>query len=213
MAITLIDYEKLAGRQNDPLFKGLIEDLLRASDLMGVVPIKDVDGMQVTGKRWQTLPSVAFRKIGGGYTESTGNTEDIAETLVLLGGDVKVDRVFTKVKNAVQNPLEVAMRMKAQAIAFQFNDSFINGDPAVNPDSFGGVKVRASNMPSARAAIWLDTNSNGTGTSLKVLADSASRQKFLDALHDAVKYSNATHLLLNEQSYQGVGKVLRREGL
>ena len=206
MTVTLIDYAK---QSKDPLRKGFIMDLLRYSDLLKVVPFETVDGLQVSGTRWQTLPSAAFRRIGAGYTESTGTTEDVVETLVALGGDVKIDRFLTGNGNVIEDPLTTQMRMKAKSVAFKFNDAFINGDAASDPDSFEGLKKRNSNMP-ARMTIDLAN----AGDSLKVLAGSTQEHQFVDAIHQAVKYvDGATHILCNEATWLGLGQVARRLNL
>lgn len=206
MAVTLVDYAK---QSKDPLRKGFIMDLLRFSDLLKIVPFETVDGLSVSGTRWQTLPAAAFRRIGTGYTESTGNVEDIAETLVALGGDVKIDRFLTGNGNVIEDPLTTQMRMKAKAVAFKFNDAFINGDQAVDADSFEGLKKRVSNMP-ARMTIDLAA----AGDSLKVLASSTTEHQFIDAIHQAVKFvDGATHIFLNETVYLGFGQVARRLNL
>ena len=203
MADTLVDYFKAS---KDAAQKGFIADLLRYSDLMKVVPFAGHDDLQVTGSRWQTLPSVGFRKYGGGYTESTGKTEPVSETIALLGGDVKIEKIGAK-KN-----LKTQMDMKAQAVAFEFNWYFVNGDHASYPDGFEGMKKRVANMPS-RQTLYLDSAGNGTGDALKVLASSANEHSWIDALHKAAKRSSATHWLCNEDTYIGFGQVLRRLGL
>lgn len=199
MATTLNDYLKST---DSALKKGFISDLLRYSNLLKVVPFAKEDGLQVTGTRWKTLPTAGNRKYGGGYTEGTGTVEPVSETMAFLGGDVKIEKVGAK-KN-----LKTQMDMKAQAVAFAFNSAFVNGDVASNPDGFDGVKKRVGNMP-ARQSIDLAS----AGDSLKVLADSASRQAWIDALHKAIKYSGATHLICNETVELGFGQVYRREGL
>lgn len=108
MTVTLIDYAK---QSKDPLRKAFIQDLLRYSDLLGIVPFRMVSGLQVSGTRWQTLPSAGFRKIGAGYTESTGTTEEVSETLVALGGDVKIDNFLTGNGNVIEDPLTTQMRI------------------------------------------------------------------------------------------------------
>lgn len=206
MSVTLADYAK---QSKDPLQKGFILDLLRYSDLLKLITFETVDGLQVSGTRWQTLPSAAFRKIGAGYTEGTGTTEEVVETLVALGGDVKVDRMLTGNANVIQDPLTTQMNMKAKSVAFKFNDAFINGDQGVDPDSFEGLKKRASNMPS-RMTIDLASS----GDSLKVLASSTNEHTFVDALHQARKYvDGATHIFCNETVWIGLGQVARRLNL
>ena len=203
--LTLNDYAKLS---NDPYQVGMIEDMLRYSDLAKIVPVQDVPGMRLNANRWQTLPGAAFRKFGGGYTESSGTTEQFTETLSILGGDIKFDRLSNK-GSFVEDPIVTAVKMKVQATMFVLNNSIINGDHAVDADGFEGLKKRISNM-SARQMIWLDANGNGTGASLKVLASEANEQAFLDALHKAIKRVGVTHFLCNETSVIGLGQVLRR---
>jgi hypothetical protein len=205
--ITLNDYAKAA---KSPLAKGFIKDLLRASDLLKIIPIDTVDGLQVAGTRWQTMPSVAFRKIGGAYTESSGAMEEVAETLVALGGDVKIDRLLVKAKNTKYDPLQQNMRMKAQAIALAIYNGVINGDQAVDPDSFEGLKKRISNMP-ARQTVNLYNIDAGDG--YPILKDATHEHTFLDALHEILYKTNANYLLCNEAVYLGLGKLLRRLGL
>lgn len=200
--LTLNDYFK---QSKDPMQKGLIADLLRFSDLMKIVPIEDVTGLRLSATRWSTMPSVAFRKYGGGYTESTGTTEQITETLAILGGDVKVDRLANK-GEFIEDPIVTQMNMKAKAMAFKFNDTLINGDHAVDADSFEGLKKRVSNMIS-RQTIDLAA----AGDSLKVLASETNEQLFLDALHRALKrVDGGNAILVNETSYLGLGQILRR---
>lgn len=206
MAVGLQDIAKASA---NPMQKGLILDLLRYSDLMASIPFDTVDGLQVSGQRWQTLPAAGFRKINGGYTESTGTVEDVGETLALLGGDVKIDKVGEKINPRVEKPLVTQMKMKAKAVAFTYNNAFVNGDHGVDPDTFEGLKKRNSNMP-ARMTIDLSVSTD----SLKVLADAAKEKTFLDALHQAVKYvDGATHIFLNENTYIKYGTLLRDLGL
>ncbi|CAK0772544.1 conserved hypothetical protein [Gammaproteobacteria bacterium] len=176
---------------------------------MASIPFKDVKGLQVSATRWQTLPSAGFRTYGGGYTESSGRTEDVSDTLALLGGDVKYDTVAEKVEAKSESPIVTQMKMKTKAVAFTFNDTFFNGDQGVNPDAFEGLKKRVSNMP-ARQTIDLASSTD----SLKILASAANEKLFLDALHQAIKVvDGATHIFCNENTWIKFGSVLRDLGL
>lgn len=207
MAITLSDYFK---QSKDPIHKAFIADLLRYSPIMGEIPFTSVPGMQVSAIRWQTLPSAAFRSIGSGYTEGTGTTENLEETLFALGGDVKVDRLLQKATNVYEDPLVTQMKMKAKAVAFEFNRCFFAGSHAINADEFEGLTVRVSNAPT-RMTLYLDASGAGTGASLKVLASTANTNTFLDALAQASKYvEGATHLFCNEDTYLRFEMALRR---
>jgi hypothetical protein len=206
MAVGLQDIIKQSA---SPMQKGFISDLLRYSDLLASIPFDTVDGLQVTAQRWQTLSAAGFRKLNGGYTEGTGTVEDVAETLALLGGDIKIDKVGDKVAPLVEKPLVTQMKMKAKAVAFAFNDAFINGDQGSNPDTFEGLKKRVAGEPSR-----MTINIQGSTDSLKIFANTANELALLDALHQAVKYvDGATHIFMNENTYIKFGTLLRTLGL
>ena len=107
MAVTLMDYFR---QSKDPIHKAFIADLLRNSQLLDIVPFVSLPGLQVSATRWNAIPSVAFRTIGAGYTESTGTTEQIEETLYAFGGDVKIDRLL-KGGNTFEDPLVTQMKI------------------------------------------------------------------------------------------------------
>jgi len=206
MPVSLNDIAKAS---KEPSQKAFILDLLRYSDLLKAIPFQGVDGLQVAATRWNTMPSAGFRKLNAGYTESTGTTEEISETLSLLGGDVKIDKVGEKVAVKKEKPLVTQMKMKAKAVSFTFNDYFFNGDQGVDADGFEGLKKRVSNMPSRQT---IDLASGGD--SLKVMASAANEKTFLDALHTAIKYvDGATHIFVNENTFIKFGSILRDLGL
>jgi len=205
-AINLNDIVK---QTQDATQKAFILDLLRYSDMIGTLPFKTMTGLKITDKRWQTASSAGFRTLNGGYTPSNGTTEDVSESLALLGGDVQIDKVAEKVQPLGESVLATQMKMKAKAVAFTFNDTFINGDHGVDADAFEGLKKRNSNMPS-RMTIDLAVATD----SLKVLAGATQEKTFLDAFHSAIKFvDGATHIFVNENTWIKFGTVLRDLGL
>lgn len=205
MAVTLND---LAQASNNPLEKAVIQDLLRKSDLLSLVPIESVSTFRPTSVRWQTLPSVATRALNGSYSENTGTLEQVQETLHIYGGEINVDRVAQFDKSLVEPPMKTQTQMKVAALAYKFNYDFINGDHASDPNGFEGLKKRVTNLPSR----MLVQASSGNDT-LKILADSASEHAFIDKLHELVHVTGANALLMNEKTYLGIGRVLRRLSL
>jgi hypothetical protein len=212
MAVTLNEVAKLTDK---PLGKAVILNLLRQSPLMQMLPIDSVDALQVTTTRWQTLPPTGTRSLNGAYTESTGQTEQVVDTLFIYGGDIKVDRVMLKIKT-IENPLQVQTKMKVASLGSKINDHFINNDHATgDTDGFEGLKKRIANQP-ARMTIDLAA----AGDSLKVLANATNEHAFVDALHRALKVVGVTAghspgsvnvaMFMNETSWLGVGMVLRR---
>lgn len=214
MALTLNEYLKNA---KDPIAVGVIKNMLRQSDILSLLPVHNVDAMQVSATRWQTLPSTGKRNIGGTYTESTGVKEQVTETLFLYGGDIQVDRIFTKLKPKFVDELRDQMAMKGVSLASTFNYDFIANDHSVDPQGIEGLQKRVSNAPS-RMTVDLAQATD----SLKVLASVANEHLFIDGLHEAVhkvkggqqgKMAVRGFMLMNEATYLGVGKALRRAGV
>ena len=217
MAVTLNEYLK---NEKSPMGVGIIKNLLRQSDILKLLPFEPIPGLRVKATRWQTLPSTGTRKLGGSYTESSGVKEQLEETLHIYGGDVQIDRILKLAANEFEDELADQMAMKGQSLASKFNDDFINGDHAVDPDTFEGLKKRVANAP-ARMTISCDPATD----SLKVLASAANEHTFIDKLHEAVHKVGGGQqgggenkamrglMLMNETSYLGVSQVLRRLGL
>lgn len=222
MAYTLNEYLKLAKKNGDAISATFLSDLQRHSVLMDLLSFKPISGLEAYGQRWQTLPSAAFRNVNAGYTSSEGKTEQIKETLSLLGGDITLDNVFSHVTNVIEDPVTNQIAMKAEAVGRVFNDYLINGDQAVDPLGFEGIKKRISNMPS-RMTINIDDNDAGTGDVLNVLASgNVAAHKFINALHKAKKYVGSSRsnesggdvkILCNETTFLGIGQVARQLNL
>jgi hypothetical protein len=207
MAVTLNELLKTAKTAYATM---VIQDLLRQSKLLQLVPFADVSGLRVVGLRWQSLPATGKRKLNAGYTEATGTTENVEETLSIYGGDVGIDRIFTKVEALFVDQLTLQTQMLTESVTRSFNNDFINGDHGVDPDGFEGLKKRVSNMP-ARYTINLESG----GVTLDVLASAANENKFIDALHKAKTYigGEVDMWVCNETAKIGFGQTLRRLAL
>lgn len=215
MPVTLNEMAKIT---REPLGKAILLDLLRQSRILQMIPVDSVDALKVTDTRWATLPAVATRQISQAYAESTGTVEQVEDTLFIYGGDIAVDRVLLKV-NSVQNPLTLQGKMKVAALAARFNYDFINNNHAtLDLNGFEGLRTRVANQP-ARMTISLAT----AGDCLKVLASVANENLFIDAMHEALHKLGADAgdslkdvniaCFMNEGTFLGFGKVLRRVGL
>lgn len=215
MTVTLNEVLKVSESR---MGKAILMNLLRQTPVLRMIPIETTDALKITETRWQALPSAGKRKLGGAYTESSGTLEQFESTLSIYGGDFDVDRLLTKV-NARENPLKTQAKMKTAALAALFNDDFINGDHAVDPDGFEGLKKLVANGPS-RMTINLETS----GDTLKVLNSAATQNTFIDALHQALHYLGVLYgddgvrdanvaFFMNETTKLGIGQVLRRSGL
>jgi hypothetical protein len=208
---------------NNPLRKGIIMGLLEESYLMQKIPWENIGTFQQKVVRWKTLPtSIGYRQLNAAYAEGTGDLEQLMESVYDMGTDIDVDLLFTKDKNTIVDPRALQTKMQLKAIAYFFNNEFINATRATEPDGFNGLKVRIDNM---------HTDLGSTVQPVKINADDATYggidmsptgrtdsdvHKFLDALNQAI-YALDGHkcdmILTNDNALLSFESAFRRAGL
>lgn len=169
MAMTLAEAATVT---TNPRVPGVI-NRLNVSQIMNRTRFEEIVGRAFSYNSEGTLPAAAFRAVNAGYTESTGTFLDATESLVILGGDYVVDRFLEQTSSGSLASLVAAQRdMKARSIAAKFGDSYINGDTAVDANSFNGLKKRLT------GGQVLSSGTNGAAMN----TDAATRTAFLDRL-------------------------------
>lgn len=199
MAMTLAE----AATVTQDLRVAPVVGVLNVSPIMSRVPFEPIAGRAFSYNSEATLPAAAFRAVNAGYTESTGTFASATETLAILGGDYVVDRYLEQTSTGGVASLVAAQRdMKARSIAAKFADTFINGDTAVDANSFNGLKKRLT------GGQVISSGTNGAAMN----TDAATRTAFLDKL-DAllaacpgadVLYANSSVLSLIRTVFRNV---------
>lgn len=208
MAFNLAQAAKL---EKHELRAGIMMNLLRSGPILNYLSFENVTAFTSIALRWTKLPDVAFRRVNSGYTTSEGDVEQVYESVYGFGGDMEIDRVFDKVKGSmVKDPRTLLIEMKTKSMALQFNNYFINGDHATDPDGFEGLKKRISNMPSRQTV-----RASATTDVLDPTASAANARRFLDKLEEAMYKANSGDvnvILANEGMVWGFGRALRYLG-
>ena len=137
MAVTLMDLSQI---ETDVLRKSVIDTFLMESNLLEIVPWETIGQLSTTVVKISELPSVGFRKINAAYSESTGKFSHASETISLLGGDIDTDKALARAKNTIADARAIMQTLMLKSIAYKFNDKFINGNPASDPEEFKGYK-------------------------------------------------------------------------
>ena len=176
MALTLVEASKLS---TNPLQSGIIELYARSSDVLRTLPFNTIQGNALRYNREETLPGIGFRGVNEAYTESTGVINPVTEPLVIVGGDLDVDKFILSTMGADQRTSQEAMKVKA--LASRFTKAFIKGDAVSEPREFDGLQARLTGSQKVSAG----STSGGTALSLAKL----------DEAIDAVDMP--THLIMN----------------
>jgi len=201
MAVTLAESALLS--TND-LQRGVIETFVQNSPILDRIPLMPIEGNAYAYNQEDTLPGVAFRSVNEAYTESTGTVVQNTESLVILGGDADVDRFIVQTRGNLNDQRATQTAMKVKAASYKFQDTFFNGDTAVDPKGFDGLKKRLT------GAQVVDAEDNG-------LAPRAAGHDFLDALDRliaAVPGLNGSNgaIYANAAALGGITSSLRRLG-
>lgn len=211
MPWTLAELSKI---ETDILRKSVIDTLIMESNIMELCPWETIGQLSTGIVKIKDLPSVGFRKVNEGYAESIGHFEQAVENISLFGGDIDTDIAIARAKNTIADARAIQQTLKLKAVAFDFNDNFINGNPTADPEEYKGISKRVDDVNSAGYTDQLidlaDTTDYG------ILRDSAARFAFLDKLNELI-YAIVGHspdfLFMNKKMLLATRSLLLREKL
>ena len=121
MALTKTEAAKLT---QDLMTRGVIDTIVKDSQLLAMLPFQQVLGTAVTYNREATNPAAAFYDVGDTWTEATPTFTQVTAALKILGGDADVDN-FLGQTYADPNDLEAEVLMKrAKATAHLYAEQY-----------------------------------------------------------------------------------------
>lgn len=191
MALTLLEAAKLMLNRGEVQRSALVETYPRSSDILRVLPFKDIPGNAYAYNQEQTLPGIGFRGVNGSYTASTGIINPQVEPLIIAGGDISVDPFI--IKTGGEGVRATHKIMKTKALALAWTKTFLKGDTTTTPAEFDGLQVRLTGNQLINAG----ATSGGDALSLAKL----------DELIDAV--DNPTHLAMNKTMRRRLSQAAR----
>lgn len=212
MSWTLADLSKV---ETDTLRKSVMDTLLMKSNVMQMVPWETIGTLATTIVRYADLPSVGFRKVNEAFSESSGTVEQKVESVSIMGGYIDTDEVIARAKNTIAEARAINQVMKVKAMAYKFNDKFINGNPESDPEEFKGLEQRVDDIyAEGFTGQYIDVG--GGSLTEGILNSSATRHNFLDKLDQliyAIKEHNPDFLFMNDGTLLATRSLLRREQL
>ena len=209
---TLLELSKI---ETDPGRKSVIDTLLMESNLMELVPWETIGALSTNIIRMGTLPSVGFRKINAGFSVGTAALEQKVENISLMGGFFDTDKAIVRAKNVTVSPRAIVQVMMTKAIAYKFNDRFINGNPEVDPEEFKGLEQRVDDVV-AEGYTGQEVDVAGGSATEGILNSSAISHNFLNKFDQAmyqIKGHNPAYALMNSSVLLAIRALLRKEDL
>lgn len=202
--LTLVEAAKLS---QDDLQRGVLETFVQESPILDRIPFMTIQGNSYMYNEESALPGVQFRAVNGVYDSTTGTVNQKFEKLTILGGDADVDTFIVQTRGDLNNQRAIQTAMKVKAASYKFQDTFINGDVAVDANAFDGLKKRLS------GAQVIDGNPTGK---LNIVGDGtdATTHAFFDKLEELMAAVNggADALYANRAVIAKIKSAGRRAG-
>ncbi len=193
MALTLAEAAKLS---NDIVLQGVIETIVLDSPILQALPFIEITGNGLTYNRENTNPAATFFNVGDTWTEATPTFSQITATLSIVGGDADIDNFLLTTRSNVQDLQAAIIRLKAKAVQQKFEDTFVNGDTAIDAKSFDGIdKLTTGGQIATMGA-------NGATMTLAKL----------DEVIDLVKGGPPAMLLMSKRSRRTLNNLARTTG-
>lgn len=186
--MTLFEAAKLS---QDVVEASVSQIIVENSPILQDLPMKGIDGGTFRYNLEASLGTVAFRGVNGSYTPNNGVINPRSEHLCIIGGEVKIDKYIAEVESNLIDAKTQYYGMKARAYGLFFSEQFLEGDTAVNPYGFDGLRKRIVGSQ------LIDMGAGGGVGGTLTLA-------YLDRLLDAVVGDNAEKVLY-------MNKTLRRK--
>ena len=210
MSWTLAELSKL---EHDTLRKSVLDTLLLEVPMMELIPWETIGTLTTTLVRYQDLPSVGFRKVNEGFSESIGTFEHKVESVALGGLDIDTDKVIARAKNTIADARAIQQMMALKSFAYKFNDLFITGNPTTDPEVFKGLRLRIDDV---FADGFTEQKFAANDTDTGILNSQATRFDFiqdLDKLIYAIHGHNPAYAIMNKKMLLATRSALIRERL
>lgn len=143
MAITL---EEASKNVQDDLQIGVIDEFRKSNWILdnltfddAVSPTGGGSTLTYSYTRLKTQPTAAFREINKEYIPHEVTKERHSVDLKVFGGSYQIDRVIANMGGIVSE-VELQQAQKIKAAQALFNDTFINGDSAIDSKAFDGLE-------------------------------------------------------------------------
>jgi hypothetical protein len=166
---------------NDELRAGVIQTMATESKLLAVLPFLSVEGHGYSYNVETSLAGVEFRALNTAYNTVAPTTERKTEYLSILGGEAIVDSFQMEVHSNINDLMAVEVALTAKSIVNKFEKQFVNGDVAVDANSFNGLLKRVA------------------GSAQEIAGNSADIQGDIDILLDMVQ-GGADALVMNKKT-------------
>lgn len=142
MAVTLLEAAATQGGYSAQE-AAVIKMFTELNPIAEQIPMEKIDGRTYTYNRDIALPGIGWRAVNQPWTESTGVVNPFVERLMILGGEIKLDKFIEDTEPArAPSEWQKQVRLKVQAASNEFSRAVFEGDDLVDPNQLVGFRRR-----------------------------------------------------------------------
>jgi len=194
MALLQAEAEKLSLPM---LQQGVIDNIVTSDELFSIVPFLPISGRQYEYNRENTLGDAEFYDVNDSLGESAATFSKITTKLTRLIGQVDVDEFLDSTMSDETDQAATQIAKKSKVVGRKYANALINGNTAVRPKEFNGLRVLADGL---QASQILDA------------ADAALSYDHLDWLLDQIKVGESPVFIMNSRTLRSYIKLQRALG-
>jgi hypothetical protein len=175
-AMTLAEFAQIA---NDPMITQVVWSLRAVNSVLADIPwitkkTLKANGLRVTGN----LPTVGWTKLNTTPSAVKGAAVPFEESAFIIRNLIEVDHAMVEDESQIVDPRAFHMQAYLKAVAYDFNDKFINNTPVLNGDAIVGIRCRLDNptVYGALAASKIDAG----GAVITTAATAAQANAFME---------------------------------
>ena len=160
--ITLLEAAK---HSQDKMERAVTRIIVESSPILEYIPMMGIDGPAYRYSQERSLGKIGYRRVGEKYVASSGIINPQFEPLIIIGGEVVIDRFEVKVMSNVLNLKSEKFRMKSRAAGIFYSEQFFEGDTSSDDASLDGIRRR---IPTTSKQ-YLNAKTGGAALTLSML--------------------------------------------
>lgn len=207
MADELLTLPEYAKGLEDPLSRGMIQQFAETSDILSILPFKNVQQGRNVFDRNTALPAMQFRGLNEEPDISHGESEEFQDHCAPISGLLEVDRL----KKKRYGERKMVQDMKGQMIKASeiWTQTFFDGDTGSEPREFTGMKKRLTDNGTGsvdgsdkRSRLIANSTASGGGALSLTQLDTAIR-----------RVSRPSHLIMSPMMQVKFTQAMRNTSL
>lgn len=214
-ALTLPQYALMS---NDPLVMKITHSLLKAGSVLTDIPLINKKTLVANGVRFEgdSLPTVDWTPLNTDPVVVTATPKAYQAQAYLIRNAIDTDKKLVEDENAIQDPRGTRLDAYLRAVAYDFNNIFIN-NTHTSGDSNAPVGLRGRLDEYAKYGCESELKIDGAAADMTTAMTAATVNNFLEKVDELLSYlgapdGNGVVLYMNDTLLRRFARGIRTLG-